>query len=241
MKKTVHALSAIALLASAPLQAQTFSIADVQYWVGAGSDSSVLVVDFHDGTAHSSYAWGFLYNGTATGGDMLAAVAAGDPHFTVDLGGGFLSDIIYNGHVGIGGEPNWWSTWSGPSLAGLAMNMGIDETLSNGSWFGCSYEAFNPNGDPTGPTEPIAAEVPVGVQSVGATEVWSVFPQPATDALTIRTDGAAERSVRITDLSGKPVYTGRTNGMHTTIDVDAFASGMYVLQVGEAKRTIAVQ
>lgn len=376
MKHSVRSLSAIALLATAPLQAQTFDLSHVQYWVGTGSDSSVLVVDFHDDTDDASYAWGYLHDGTATGEDMLSAIAAADVNFEVSIGGGFLSDITYNDHAGLGGDPNWWSTWSGTGLSDLAMNMGIGETLSNGSWFGCSYEPYDPDVEPTGPTAPIAAFEPfrftvddvtfwtgtganeavlivdfqdgatidsyawgfrfdgtttgaamlnavvaadpnfailVGggflsditynshagiggnpdywstwsgtnlgnwymnmgigtsvadgdlfgcsytdfnpalrpnypVPAAGSTNVaeltaalLQVFPQPARDVISIRSEAATNETVRISDLTGKLVYTGRTSGMLTTIDVNAFASGMYVLQVGEAKRTIAVQ
>lgn len=376
MKKTVHAFCALALLATAPMQAQTFNIADVAYWVGTGSDSSVLVVDFQDGSFNPSYAWGFLHDGTATAEDMLNAVAAADVNFTVNIGGGFLSDITYNDLAGIGGDPNWWGTWSGTGIADLGMNMGIAEALSNGSWFGCSYEPYDPEADPTGPTEPIAAFEPfrftaddvtfwvgsgtneavlivdfqdgTGTSSHawgyrfdgtttgeailnavadadpdfaivvgggflsditynshagigGSPDYWStwsgtnlgnwymnmgigtsvadgdlfgcsytdfapalrpyypvaapgstsiveqrindllVYPQPATDVLSIRSGANGNVPVRISDLAGQLVYTGRTNGVLTTIDVHAFASGLYVLQVGELKRTIAVQ
>lgn len=154
MEPTVRSLSAIALLATAPLQAQTFNLSDIAFWVGTGSDSSVLVVDFHDDTDDASYAWGFLHDGTATGADMLSAIADADVNFSVDIGAGFLADLTYNDHAGIGGEPDWWGTWSGTGLADLGMNMGIAEVLSNGSWFGCSYEPFDPSGALLGPTLP---------------------------------------------------------------------------------------
>ena len=376
MKTTVRAFSALALLATAPLQAQTFDLPDVEFWVGSGSDSSVLVVDFQDGSFTPSYAWGFLHDGTATGEDMLNALAAADVNFVANIGGGFLSDITYNDHAGIGGAPNWWSTWSGTGMGDLAMNMGLAEVLSNGSWFGCSYEPYIPGGEPTGPTEPIAAYEPFrftasdvtfwtgsganeavlivdfqdgsgsssyawGFRFDGTTtgeamlnavadadpnfalvvgggflnditynshaglggnpDYWStwsgtnlgnwymnmgigtsvangdlfgcsytdftpalrpyypvpaqgstsiarsvaeeflVYPQPATDQLSIRDARSSNSPVHITDLAGQLVYTGRTNGLLTTLDVSTFASGLYVLQVGEVKRTIAVQ
>ncbi len=358
------------------MQAQTFDLSHVEYWVGTGSDSSVLVVDFHDGTSDASYAWGYLHDGTATGGDMLNAIAAADVNFDVVIGGGFLSDITYNDHAGIGGNPNWWSTWSGTGLSDLAMNMGIGEVLSNGSWFGCSYEPFDPDGEPTGPTAPIAAFEPfrftaddvtfwtgsganeavlivdfhdgatttsyawgfrfdgnttgqamleavadadpnfaialagaflnditynshaglggspdywstwsgtnlgnwymnmgistsvadgdlfgcsytdfspalrpyypvpaagsTSISEVAATELL-VYPQPAIEQLTIRSEASGNAPVRIMDLTGQLVYTGRTHGLLTTVDVQAFAAGLYVLQVGDVKRTIAVQ
>ena len=157
MKKTVHALSALALLATAPLQAQTFDITQVEFWVGSGPDSSVLVVDFQDGTDDPSYAWGYLHDGTATGEDMVNAIAAADPNITVDIPGGFLNSFTYGDHAGIGGAPNYWSTWSGTSIADMEMNLGLAEVLVNGSWFGGSYTDFEPA---LNPREPIAAYDP---------------------------------------------------------------------------------
>jgi len=376
MKKTVHAFSALALLATAPMQAQTFDLSQVEFWVGTGSDSSVFVIDFHDLSGVPSHAWGYLHDGTATGGDMLNAIVAADVNIIVDIGGGFLNALTYNDHAGVGGSPDWWSTWSGTGLDDMAMNTGLDEVLYNGSWFGCSYEPYIPGGEPTGPTEPIAAFEPFrfttddvtfwtgsganeavlivdfqdgtgtssfawGYRFDGTTTgedmlnavadadpnfaitvgsgllgditynshagigsnpnwwgTWSgtnlgnwymnmgigtsvadgdlfgcsytdfapalrpyypvpasgstsiaeqtaasllVYPQPASDVISIRSEAANNVPVRIMDLTGKLVHTGRTNGLLTTLDVSNFASGMYVLQVGEVKRTIAVQ
>ncbi|HMN04148.1 MAG TPA: hypothetical protein PKD45_00330 [Flavobacteriales bacterium] len=143
MKNVFTTLSALALLATAT-QAQTFDRSQVQFWVGSGPDSTVLVIDFQDGTDDQSYAWGFLHDGTATAEDMLNAIDAADVNLSVEITSGFLNSVTYGGHAGIGGDPDWWSTWSGPSFAGMAMNMGISEVLSNGSWFGCSYTDFDP-------------------------------------------------------------------------------------------------
>ncbi|HRF79496.1 MAG TPA: T9SS type A sorting domain-containing protein [Flavobacteriales bacterium] len=373
MKKTVHALSAFALLATAPLQAQTFDITQVKYWVGSGPDSSVLVIDFQDGTDDPSYAWGFLHDGTATGEDMVNAVAAADPNITADIPGGFLNSFTYGDHAGIGGSPDYWSTWSGTSVANMEMNMGLAELLFNGSWFGCSYTDFDPA---LNPREPIAAFDPLaftaddvqfwvgsgsnsailvidfqdgsatpsyawgfrfdgsttgeamlnavraadasldavvtsgflsdltyGTQEGigGAPDYWStwsatnlgnwtsnlglstavndgglfgcsytdfmpairptppvaagpstglvaharenmlVYPQPAEREMNIRSEGSMDERISIVDLAGQLVYAGRTAGMLTTVDVSTWAAGLYVLQVGAVKRTIAVQ
>jgi hypothetical protein len=157
MNTRLHAFATIVALASAPLHAQ-FDISQVEYWVGSGTDSSVLVVDFQDGSFDGqSFAWGYLHDGTATGGDMLNAIASADVNFTVNIGGGFLNDITYGVHTGIGGSPDYWSTWSGTDIPTMAMNAGISEVLGNGDWFGCSYTDFAPALEPT---EPQAAYEP---------------------------------------------------------------------------------
>lgn len=374
MRTTVHALSAFALLATAPLRAQTFTTNDVAYWVGTGSDSTVLVIDFQDGSDDASYAWGFLHDGTATAEDMLNAVAAADVNLSVDIPGGFLNSVTYGEHAGIGGDPDWWSTWSGSSLATMVSNLGIAEVLSNGSWFGCSYTDFDPA---LQPTEPIAAYDPLaftaddvlfwtgsGAQHAllvidfqdgsatpsyawgyrfdgsttgeamlnavvaadpalaavvttgflsdvsygthagigGAPDWWStwsatnlgnwtsnlglttavedgglfgcsytdfapalrpsppvaaepatsihesntgpsisVFPQPARDILHVVRNDRSVVIARVLDLAGQVVHEQAMQGPTTTIDVSRLPTGMYVLQVGQVKRTLAVQ
>ncbi|HEY0976021.1 MAG TPA: T9SS type A sorting domain-containing protein [Flavobacteriales bacterium] len=373
MTTTLRTLSAFSLLATAPLQAQTFDLSRVEFWVGTGTDSSVLVVDFQDGSFDPSHAWGFLHDGTATGEDMLNAIAAADVNISVDITGGFLNSITYNTHEGIGASPDYWSTWSGTGIADLEMNMGIGEELGNGSWFGCSYTDFEPALSPTEPqaafdpfrftAEDVDLWVGTGANSAvlvldfqdgatvhsyawgyhfdgvttgeamltaiaeadpalavaigggflndisygehagigGAPDYWStwsgtnlgnwsmnmgiatevgdgglfgcsytdfgpalrpyypipatinsgineqvvadllVYPQPAAGTLSIQRTSGDVLPVRITDLAGHVVFTGRTDGMLTTLDVHALAAGMYVLQVSGTQRTIAVQ
>ncbi|MBP9079991.1 MAG: T9SS type A sorting domain-containing protein [Flavobacteriales bacterium] len=373
MKTIVRTLSAFALLAAAPVQAQPFTKADVAYWVGTGTDSSVLVMDFLDGTEDHAYAWGFLHDGTATAQDMVSAIAAADTNLTADIPGGFLNSVTYNSHAGIGGSPDYWSTWSGTGMDDMAMNMGLAEVLSNGSWFGCSYTDFDPA---LPPTTPIAAFDPFrftaadvafwtgtgahaavlvvdfhaengsssfawGVRFDGTTTgeallnavaaadpafdamvaggflndilygdlagvggapnywgTWGatnlgnwamnlgigtevadgalfgcsytdfapalrpsypepasfttamaeqaapalvVYPQPARDQLHIQGSMGNGERLLITDLAGKLVQEGRSTAPLSTVDVDDLAPGLYVLQAGAVKRTIAVQ
>ncbi|MFT3885648.1 MAG: T9SS type A sorting domain-containing protein [Flavobacteriales bacterium] len=222
----------------AALDPLRFTAADVTYWVGAGQDSSVLVIDFLDGSPEgSSFAWGYLHDGTATAEDMLLAIDAADINLQIDMAGSFINSITYNAHAGIGGAPNWWGTWSGTRTSDLAMNGGASEPLSNGAWFGCSYTDFNPA---LRPGRPVAATFATGIADRPATATLSVFSQPATDRITIRSEAPAGTPLRITDLTGKLVYAGRTEGSLSTVPVSTFATGLYLLQVGDVKRTIAV-
>jgi len=158
MKKRLLTFFAAGILVAQSLTVNAqFTLSKVKYWIGTGSDSSVLVVDFHDATWDTSYAWGYLHNAGATGQDMLNAVAAADANLTVAIGSGFLNDIVYGSHSGIGGSPNYWSTWSGTSIATMSMNSGISTTLSNSDWFACAYTDFSPA---LAPGEPIPAFAP---------------------------------------------------------------------------------
>jgi hypothetical protein len=147
MKRTLLFLSALVLSLGAKSQ---MTQSDLVYYVGTGPDTAVIVVDFLDGTADSSYAWGFLFDATnnVTGGDALAAIDADEETFLIATGGGFLNDIEYNDHAGVGGTPNYWGTWSRTSGSAWASNTGLGEVLANGDWFGCSYTDFTPAIEP---------------------------------------------------------------------------------------------
>ncbi len=126
-----------------PASAQ-FNWQNIDFWVGSGSDSALLVVDFGTADFDSSYAWGYRYSGAKTGEDMLVDIAAADINLSIDVAGGFLNDVIYHRHAGIGGQPDYWSTWSGADTASLISNMGISTALVSGEWFGISYTDFAP-------------------------------------------------------------------------------------------------
>jgi len=143
MNKKLTGILAGATLCLLSAKAQ-FAFDQVQYFVGSGSDTALLVVDFRDGSSDSSYAWGYLFNGSKTGEDALRDVAADDRNFSVAIGSGFLNDVTYGRHAGIGGQPDFWSTWSGSDTASLTLNAGIGTPLKNGEWFALSYTDFAP-------------------------------------------------------------------------------------------------
>lgn len=215
-----------------------FTAADVVYWVGTGQDTALLMIDFHDGSTTSSYAWGYLFDGSATGESMLNAVTASDPALAVAMGGGFLNDITYGGHAGIGGEPNYWGTWSATNLGNWSMNGGVSTVLNNGDLFGCSYTDFAPA---LRPSYPVAAEVATSVAELGADALIQVYPQPATDVLHVNTLTQGSEAVLVMDLAGRNVFHGTMNNGIATIDVSAWPAGLYILQTTNVKRTIVVQ
>lgn len=133
----------MAVLFLRPLAAQV-AFADVKFWIGSGTDTTLLVIDFNDGSTDSSYLWGYAYSGAQNGEDLLLAVAAADENLQVNIAGGFLNDVLYGQHEGIGGQPDYWSTWSGSDTASLVMNSGIATPLVDGEWFALSYTDFNP-------------------------------------------------------------------------------------------------
>lgn len=74
-KKLVAAF-ACALLSHAIATAAVITGFDaIDYWVGTGSNRAALVIDWNDGVSPVSLAWGFRWDGLATGEDMFLAIA----------------------------------------------------------------------------------------------------------------------------------------------------------------------
>lgn len=126
---------------------------ELLYFVGSGSDTATLVIDFRQSSLYgqdSCYAWGVLFNQSISGESMLNTAAAADINLQVNISGGFLNDVIYGRKQGLGGMPDFWSTWDGASLDSLSLNAGISSTVSNGEVFAISYTDFSPAADTPG-------------------------------------------------------------------------------------------
>lgn len=65
---------------------------DIDYWAGSGTRQSALVLQWNDGLAPASVAWGYRWDGTATGIDLLTAVA-GTTIIREPSGGGVVETL----------------------------------------------------------------------------------------------------------------------------------------------------
>ncbi|MDY0217194.1 MAG: T9SS type A sorting domain-containing protein [Bacteroidales bacterium] len=147
MKKISFLVLLFALFVS---YAQNPSFANIKFWTGSGEKVAMMVVDFNDGTTNDSYAWGYRFDAeNLTAFDMLEAIAQADPNFNYEGSGGFISDIEYLSHSGIGGSPNWWLTSTFENSA-WEMNSGVSENLTDSLVFGYSYTEW---GDESHPLE----------------------------------------------------------------------------------------
>jgi hypothetical protein len=68
--------------------AAAFSFEDIKYWIGTGTNRAAFIVDWADDAAEPpALAWGYRWDGTATGAQMLRAIVADDPRLFAKLGG----------------------------------------------------------------------------------------------------------------------------------------------------------
>jgi len=77
----------VCALAPTLLRAEPFTFDDVDYWTGTGANRAALVIDWvENSTEPPALAWGYRWDGTATGRDMLLAIVAADDRLFAKLG-----------------------------------------------------------------------------------------------------------------------------------------------------------
>lgn len=202
----------------------TFAFETINTWVGTGTDSCVVVIDFNDGTQTESYAFGYLFEGTTTGEQALLDLADELDGLSVLIGGGFLSDIHYFFQSGIGGAPDYWGTWSAQIAGGWYLNDGLSAVINNGEWFGCGYTNWNPPLPPSIPTSPI-----ISVEELEQVSS-SLYPNPVLQDLAIDNQDGFEL-LTVIDLSGKKVMTKSLKWGEVSIDMSALPAGVYNAQL----------
>lgn len=187
--RPLAAIAAFAALTAASVAATPVqSFDDITMWIGTGSNRAALVIDWNDGSTTESYAWGFRWNGTATGADMLRAIAGfigtnstpatadgtGDPALTLytQTFAGFGDTVFqlnYLAHAEGGFEPDaagFWGYYVGdrsnlfPEEWEFSEFGMEDRQLSNNDWDGWSWA---PDFDGAAPDQPVAAVPEPGI------------------------------------------------------------------------------
>ncbi|MCA9442476.1 MAG: PEP-CTERM sorting domain-containing protein [Candidatus Omnitrophica bacterium] len=105
---------------------QAISFDDIDFWVGSGGKEAAFVVDWNDGIDPVSIAWGYRWEETATGEDMLKAIVMADPRLfaKVTTPGGFGVSLI---GLGYDLDSNGFSLTDGTLfIQGLAITGGSD-------------------------------------------------------------------------------------------------------------------
>jgi hypothetical protein len=152
--------------------AHAISLDDIQLWAGSGTNRAALVVEWNSPEilnqttvpapiANKTMAWGYRFNGTATGTQMIEAILAADPKLYVmvndEYGGAIVVGIGYNrngnGVIGLtdGATTNYIAN-------GLLTNNDIADSAAPinsgdlywGGWNGPNWQLFNEAGDTGG-------------------------------------------------------------------------------------------
>ena len=99
----------------------------------------------------------------------------------------------------------------------------VDDTWYTGGWNGTSASS-------------------IGLRAIDATQVsvtelktveGSVYPNPASDVVTISIEASGSANLIVSDVSGKLVFNDKitlVNGQ-TTVDINSLESGVYIFNV----------
>ena len=85
MRKLLLLLASASLFASTAARADIFD--NIQYWVGTGANRAAFEIDWNTGSANEAMIWGYRWDGTATGAQMLGAIVAADPRLYAEVSG----------------------------------------------------------------------------------------------------------------------------------------------------------
>lgn len=133
----------------------------IEYWAGTGANQAVMVVDFA-ATGGQSYSFGYRWDGTATGYDMVQSIAAaGDLDFTATTFPGFgtyIDNFTYGSEAG--NIDFYWQYFTGiPAGGSVTWNSSMigmgERVLADGRIDGW-YNGFDPGAAPRVP-EPTTA------------------------------------------------------------------------------------
>ncbi len=171
MKKTSFVLPALAglFLVSKSL---AVSLDDIRVWAGSGTNRAALVVEWSAPEsfgyttvpapiADKTFVWGYRFNGTATGSQMLAAIVAVDPKLYVvadETYGTFVEAVGYNlgGGGGIGiTDGTSTDFFTNAILTDATVDVDAAAPLNTndlywGGYYGPNWETWNELGDAGG-------------------------------------------------------------------------------------------
>ena len=134
------------------------------------------------------------------------------------------------------GTKTWTFDWVAPAT-------GSGDAIFYGAFLAANGNGTN-SGDQVFLSSLLVQEnLSAGIFDIAAkTDVWSVYPNPATEKLTIETLDVTTKleSIRIYDITGKQIKTISYETFSQTqfLDIADLSSGMYVLEITSDKNTV---
>ena len=137
----------------------TFAASDIQYWVGTGSNSAVVIIGWDDNpNGDFALAWGVHWNGSCTAVNMLDTIATYDSRVAYAISSDFVTSIGYNdGTLVSGSDYSYWcytinGDWAG-AYGSQPMADGDVMEISSSCYFSLStaVAATDPNGGSSTP------------------------------------------------------------------------------------------
>ena len=204
VKKLLTIILGLGLAFGASAELTTIDTADVQFWTGTGSNSTVVAIGWdNDGATYTPtvVVWGVRWNGSITLLNALDTIAAYDTRFHYVMGsGGFLQQLYYSDpDEGVVLTPSM--EWNCNSYGGVYGSTTLSSTHLRISESTCSDYTF------TGVSNIIYASDPNAAFACRKAQVVGVTGVTATTA-----------TVNITDTSNVNDYTVKLYAGDSLVD-----------------------
>ena len=135
-----------------------FPASDIQFWVGTGSNSAVVVVAWDDASTPTALAWGVRWNGTVSALDLIDSIQTHDSRFSNGSSATAASITYSDGTVTLTSPTNYWcytvnGQWATVGYTGYYMSDGDIMELSGTCMFSMTsaVAATDPNPAPAAP------------------------------------------------------------------------------------------
>lgn len=138
-------------------------------------------------------------------------------------------NVQWNGGLPLGG-----------SYIGPRVNMG-DSVLQEGTYI-YTYSFNDANGCQASASDSISVNACVGINELENENVFNIFPNPAVYEITITSNEATNKPLKINDALGRTVKEFVISDKQQTVSISDLESGMYYVSIeGKAKQKLLKQ
>jgi hypothetical protein len=125
-----------------------------------------------------------------------------------------------------GGIPPYSYSWSaGTSTTNVATN------LPGTSGTGTTYTITITDAGGCSTSQTFTITCVTGIQSLANAGIVNVYPNPNNGLFTVVTNNKNLKSIKITDITGRLLYSGNTSDKEVQLNISHFNSGMYILEI----------
>ena len=234
----------------APPADLTIDASRITYWVGSGSNSAVMAVNWNN--PDTCLAWGVHFNGEIQSTAALDSIQLYDPRFWWDtMSGGYVGDIFFvtSTHDTLKLSTTadysnfWWININGVSAYDLTLHNGdfakygdvacaipYAYTVYGGYGYYSEYAWVTP-------ITPVPAPTSEGID-MASQNAFRVWPNPANGQINVELNEST--TVELYDLTGRRLLSQPCNGS-TTINVSTLRPGLYIVKAGSEAMKVVVR
>lgn len=197
---------------------QWFSSADLNSWIGSGSNRSVVVIDFGTTTLgiQDSFAIGVQYDGTINAAEVLTLIETTQSGFTYSMQNNEITSLQLGNYVHSSGNAKYYK---GTNLSNWESHVDLSSiNLQNGDWLGISFGLRRP-------FQPQQSDEILSSSGVDKSKLI-YYPNPTKSNVYFETEDEIQQ-ISLYNLVGNRLLIGKEN----SIDLTTFESGIYLVEV----------